>query len=121
MSFTGKNALVTGSSRGIGRGIALKLAEKGARVAVHYYRNQDAALLTLERSATSGRTDFWFRPTFASRMRLSGSSSRSGPNSARSIFSSAMRERRRRLSTKPHWRSRWINGTPQLIRKLRHF
>src|SRR3981189_2242355 len=48
MLFKGKNALVTGSSRGIGRGIALKLAEKGARVAVHYYRNRDAALATLE-------------------------------------------------------------------------
>jgi 3-oxoacyl-[acyl-carrier protein] reductase len=43
----GKNALVTGSSRGIGRGIALKLAEKVARVAVHYYRNRDAAEATL--------------------------------------------------------------------------
>ena len=47
MSFLGKNALVTGSSRGIGRGIALKLAEKGARVAVHYYRNREAAEKTL--------------------------------------------------------------------------
>ena len=42
MSFKGKNALITGSSRGIGRGIALKLAGKGARVAVHYYRNREA-------------------------------------------------------------------------------
>ena len=35
MSFRGKRVLITGSSRGIGRGIALKLAEKGARLAVH--------------------------------------------------------------------------------------
>jgi len=31
MSFQGKKVLITGSSRGIGRGIALKLAGKGAR------------------------------------------------------------------------------------------
>src|SRR5437763_17081660 len=48
MSFKGKNALITGSSRGIGRGIALKLAEKGARIAVHYFRNRQAAAATLE-------------------------------------------------------------------------
>ncbi|HVH85753.1 MAG TPA: SDR family oxidoreductase [Terriglobales bacterium] len=47
MSFQGKTALITGSSRGIGRGIALKLAEKGARIAVHYFRNVDAAKATL--------------------------------------------------------------------------
>ena len=58
MSFTGKNALVTGSSRGIGRGIALKLAEKGARVAVHYYRNRDAALATLEKIRDLGSNGF---------------------------------------------------------------
>jgi NAD(P)-dependent dehydrogenase (short-subunit alcohol dehydrogenase family) len=58
MSFQGKNALVTGSSRGIGRGIALKLAEKGARVAVHYYRNQEAAQATLEKIRALGSNGF---------------------------------------------------------------
>jgi NAD(P)-dependent dehydrogenase (short-subunit alcohol dehydrogenase family) len=47
MSLKGKHALVTGSSRGIGRGIALKLAENGAKVAVHYYVNEAAAKETL--------------------------------------------------------------------------
>jgi 3-oxoacyl-[acyl-carrier protein] reductase len=47
MSYQGKKVLITESSRGIGRGIALKLGEKGARVAVHYYRNREAAEETL--------------------------------------------------------------------------
>jgi enoyl-[acyl-carrier protein] reductase III len=40
---------VTGSSRGIGRGIALKLAEQGVKVAVHYFANEYAANETLAR------------------------------------------------------------------------
>jgi enoyl-[acyl-carrier protein] reductase III len=47
MSLKGKYALVTGSSRGIGRGIALKIAEGGASVAVHYFQNEAAAKQTL--------------------------------------------------------------------------
>ncbi len=58
MSFQEKNALITGSSRGIGRGIALKLAEKGARVAVHYYRNREAAEKTLAKIRELGSSGF---------------------------------------------------------------
>ena len=47
MSLKGKHALITGSSRGIGRGIALKLAEAGATIGIHYYRNEAAAKETL--------------------------------------------------------------------------
>lgn len=43
MRFIGQTALVTGSSRGIGRAIALRLAEEGADVVVHFRRNVDAA------------------------------------------------------------------------------
>jgi NAD(P)-dependent dehydrogenase (short-subunit alcohol dehydrogenase family) len=49
MRFEGKQAFVTGSSRGIGRGIALKLAQDGVTVAVHYHRSADAAAETLAR------------------------------------------------------------------------
>src|SRR5437870_10836440 len=47
MSLKQKHALITGSSRGIGRGIALKLAEAGATIAIHYYQNEAAAKATL--------------------------------------------------------------------------
>jgi len=43
MDFTGKAALVTGSSRGIGAAVARQLAGLGARVALHYGRNRSAA------------------------------------------------------------------------------
>jgi enoyl-[acyl-carrier protein] reductase III len=47
MALPGKLALITGGSRGIGRGIALKLAEHGVKVAIHYYQNEAAATDTL--------------------------------------------------------------------------
>ena len=58
MTLQGKHALVTGSSRGIGRGIALKLAESGARVAVHYYQNEEAARSTLAKVREYGSDGF---------------------------------------------------------------
>jgi enoyl-[acyl-carrier protein] reductase III len=58
MTLKGKHALITGSSRGIGRGIALKLAENGVRVAVHYYQNEDAAKNTLAKIRDLGSDGF---------------------------------------------------------------
>jgi enoyl-[acyl-carrier protein] reductase III len=54
MAADTRHALITGSSRGIGRGIALKLAESGARVAVHYHQNEAAAKETLAAIRTRG-------------------------------------------------------------------
>lgn len=58
MTLNGKHALVTGGSRGIGRGIVLKLAENGVRVAVGYYRNEVAAKDTLEKVRKHGSDGF---------------------------------------------------------------
>jgi enoyl-[acyl-carrier protein] reductase III len=54
ISLAGKHALITGSSRGIGRGIALKLAASGVKVAIHYYQNEAAANDTLEQVRQRG-------------------------------------------------------------------
>ncbi|MEQ8579353.1 MAG: 3-oxoacyl-[acyl-carrier-protein] reductase [Balneola sp.] len=43
LSLEGKSCLVTGGSRGIGRSIAIRLAEFGADVAITYARSADAA------------------------------------------------------------------------------
>src|SRR5713226_6019904 len=58
MSLNGKHALITGSSRGIGRGIALKLAASGVKVAVHYYQNEAAAVNTLAQVRKLGADGF---------------------------------------------------------------
>ncbi|KUO75156.1 MAG: beta-ketoacyl-ACP reductase [Clostridia bacterium BRH_c25] len=54
MQLKGKNALVTGGSRGIGRSIALHLAAKGANVVVNYTSNREAALAVVEEIKAMG-------------------------------------------------------------------
>lgn len=56
--FDGKTALVTGASRGLGRGIAQELAALGALVAVNYASNDAAAQETLATIEAAGGSGF---------------------------------------------------------------
>lgn len=53
--LSGKAVLVTGASRGIGRGIALAFAREGASVVINHYRDPEAAAVTLLALATESR------------------------------------------------------------------
>ncbi len=59
--LTGRTALVTGSSRGIGRAIALKLGDLGADVVVNYVTSDKDAGLVVDELHARGRRSFAMR------------------------------------------------------------
>lgn len=54
MPLVNRVALITGGSRGIGKGIALRLAQEGARIAISYHSNKTAAQQALRQLQSSG-------------------------------------------------------------------
>jgi 3-oxoacyl-[acyl-carrier protein] reductase len=54
MMFSEEVAWVTGSSTGIGRAVAIGLADQGCRVVVHYNRSEDEARKVVEEISASG-------------------------------------------------------------------
>ena len=67
----GKVAIVTGSTSGIGRGIAVRLASLGARVVVHG-RDEAAARQTLAAIGEAGGEGDWHRADLADATACSG-------------------------------------------------
>src|SRR6266542_7019208 len=66
----GKVALVTGASRGIGRGIALALAEAGADVIVHYARKTSMAQDVVAEIQSMGRQAVAVKANFAEKEKI---------------------------------------------------
>src|ERR1700685_2554778 len=53
-NLSGKTALVTGASRGIGRATALALSKEGAQLVIHYGRGADEANAVVEEIRKAG-------------------------------------------------------------------
>jgi len=68
--LSGKVALVTGSSRGIGRGIAIELAKTGADVVVHYARKASMAEAVVEEIQSMGRRVIAVKANFAEKEKI---------------------------------------------------
>ncbi len=66
MSLQGKTALVTGASKGVGKGIALQLAAAGARVAVNYHSDAEGAAATVAEITSKGGDAFAIQASVAS-------------------------------------------------------
>jgi enoyl-[acyl-carrier protein] reductase III len=78
--FAGKSVLVTGGSRGIGRGIALRFAELGAaKVAISYLRNDRAAEETAEEIRALGAEPRLLRGNVGDPERAAGFVAEAGP------------------------------------------
>ena len=61
MASSGEVAWVTGSGTGIGRAVALKFAERGCDVAVHYNRSEEEAKEVAESVGALGRDTLLLR------------------------------------------------------------
>ena len=72
IDLSGKAALITGSSRGIGRGCALEMARAGADICVNYRSHGDEAEAVAEEVRAMGRRALVCRADVAEREAVDG-------------------------------------------------
>jgi len=72
MRLTGKAAVVTGSSRGVGRSVALAFAREGADVLVNYTASEGPAQQLVEEIQSLGRKSVAYRADVASKAEVEG-------------------------------------------------
>ncbi len=72
IDLTGRKALVTGGSRGIGRAIAVRLAEAGCDVAINYLRSRGPAAETAAAVEACGRKAMTYKVNVARTDRIAG-------------------------------------------------
>ncbi|MBC7363134.1 MAG: 3-oxoacyl-ACP reductase FabG [Candidatus Aminicenantes bacterium] len=70
IDLSGKKALVTGGSRGIGRATAILLAEAGADVVIHYQKQEKAAEETRQIAESKGVKALTFRAEMSRRQEV---------------------------------------------------
>jgi enoyl-[acyl-carrier protein] reductase III len=83
LDLSGKVALVTGSSRGIGRAIAVKLAQAGADVVINYFRNRAKAEETAAAIEEEGSRALIVKANVASEEEIAGMYASIGENFGR--------------------------------------
>ena len=115
----GKHALITGSSRGIGRGIALKLAETGATIAIHYYQNEAAAKETLRLIKERGADGAIFQADVTKPEQIERLFKEVRSRFPSLEFLSLTPDRKLSISSIRQRILPWNKSTPRSIRKLR--